>query len=164
MLRQTTVFILLVFSSTSWAQTIFDVHFNFEHSLRSENYFVHIKAERRGQDYKINLVTKDMFQNKNGNKVRHKTTKDTTFKISKETFDSLVDACKGISCSDVLADTGKSGLDGTTCEIYFGDWASSVSYKVWAPDNMTEKRHLTSFLNACKLILTASGLRPDKIL
>jgi hypothetical protein len=164
MLRQTIILTFLILSSTITAQEIFDIHFNFEHSLRLENYFVNIKAQRRGQDYSINLVTKDLIQNESGNDEEYKTTKDTTFEISKEVFQSLIGAVIKISCTDMAANMGNAGLDGTTCEIYYGDWASSISYKIWSPTNETKERKLTEFLGACNLILRTAGLKPNKIL
>lgn len=156
--------VLLVFlfiDLVGFAQdNIYDIELHFEHSLRIPNHYVDIKIQRRGDD--VNLYVKVRPFKDSGEWAKNKI--DSSFSISLDKFKFLIDELTKISCADIVSNSGETGLDGTICEIMFGDFGSSITYKVWAPDYDTNKRKLNDFLNVFKLILKTAGLKPNEIL
>lgn len=136
---------------------IYFVKFEFNHSLRIDNYHVLVELQRRGNDITVHVVTEPM-EGYDGTKRNYQ------FELSKAEFDEVCAGVKQIDCKDIVNDLGTLGLDGTICEIEYGSYATAISYKVWSPDLDTRKRNLTPFLNACKLILETGKLKPKEIL
>jgi len=156
------IFFLLV-SLNCFAQEknpIYDIEFHFGHSRRIPYAKVDIKIVRRGDHYKLFLKSSPRDSSGQWNYSK----KDTSFVISKEKFDELVKEVESISCTDIVKDAGTMGFDGNSCEIMFGSYGSSITYKIWSPEADTRKRNLNHFLNACNLILKTAGLKPDDIL
>lgn len=139
--------------------TIYDIDFYFSHSRRIPNANVEIKIERRGNEVKLSVKSTPAQDDAKWAKFKV----DTSFAISMDKFNSLINSVKSISCENIVKEVGSSGLDGTTCEIKFGDYGSSISYEIWSPDYDTKKRNLTDFLNACTLIVETAGLNPKEI-
>ena len=77
-------------------------------------------------------------------------------------IDKVVAAVKKIDWKVIKDQVGYSGFDGISCEIEFGNYSSSISYKVWYPDY--GPRNLSTFLEACKTILETAKLDADYFL
>ena len=145
---------------TNFAQDkIYDIEFHFEHSRRIPNHTIDVKISRQGDKVTLNVSTKS-------SKDEEKWTTENrckTFPISLDQFQVLITSARNISCNDMVKNIGKTGLDGTVCELMFGDYASSITYKIWYPSYNTAERNLTDFLNCCHLILKTAGLQPELI-
>ena len=145
---------------TNFAQNeIYDIEFHFEHSRRIPNHFIDVKINRHGNEVTLNVKTKSSQESEKWTKENI----DTSFTISTEKFQTLINSVKNISCNDIIKNIGLTGLDGTVCELMFGDYASSITYKIWTPSYDTQKRNLTEFLDCCSLILKTAGLVPSLI-
>jgi hypothetical protein len=140
---------------------VYQVKFEFYHSLRIPNHHVSVEFQRYGESISVHVKSEPM---KDQDSKWNDTKLDTTFELTKSDFDKIVEVVAKINCSDIVSGLDFTGLDGTTCEITYGSYAAGVSYKVWSPDYDTKKRNLEEYLEACKLILVTANLDPKEIL
>ena len=143
---------------TSFAQDeIYDISFHYSHSLRIPNHYVDVEITRRGDELQLHVATKAL----SGSKEWSRENIDTAFVITKEQFASLTTAVRKISCINIAKEIGtfSTGEDGNTCEIKFGSFQNSMTYKIWTPDYETTERGLTDFYNCCLLIAKTARLK-----
>ena len=140
---------------------IYQVKFDFYHSLRIPNHHVSVELQRYGDSIAVHVKSKPM---KDQESKWDNTKVDTTFELTKSEFDKIVAVVAKINCSDIVSGLDFTGHDGTSCEITYGSYAAGISYKVWSPDYDTKKRNLEEYLEACKLILVTANLDPKEIL
>jgi hypothetical protein len=150
-------------SNFSFAQQINDkieyIGFKNEHSRRILNQKVTIELIKRQFETVVKVKSNPM----NNDKQWEKTKIDTTFTIETKLFIELANEVLILNKTDLnKALTG--GLDGTECEIEFGQFGSTLTYKFWTPDYDTEQRGLTDFLKLCKKLIDIGGLNPVDIL
>ena len=93
-------------------------------------------------------------------------TRAYSFNISESDFEKVVASIRQINCTDVFNRiiAGDGGTDGTSCAISFGNYQSTMSYKIWSPTYNAKERNLTDYVAACKVILTTAKLNPKEIL
>ena len=133
--------------------------FEFHHSLRIPNHELLIHLTKDSSKAALHLVSNPMMTDKKWEHTRI----DTNFTIEPKKFDEIVTAIKKISEKDIKH-AEVMGFDGTDCKIQFGNSRDSTSFSAWLPDYETNKRRLSDFLTACRLILAAAGLKPKEIL
>jgi len=135
------------------------ISFKFEHSLRIPFYKVSIEITKRYKGIYLELHSspKDGFKNWENTRI------DTTFLIDANTFNKVLNSVRKISSQD-LESSLVSGEDGTSCEIRYGNFQNAISYLVWTPGLDSATRKTEDFLMACKEIIIAAKLDPNKIL
>jgi hypothetical protein len=154
-------FIFTNLSLTYTQSGIDEISLRFNHSMRIPHNEVTIQIVERQDAVTIKVKSEPLLTTEK--KWEH-TRIDTMFKISIEVFKLLEQAVLLIDGNNVVKGLDFTGMDGTTCEIKFGNYANAVTYQVWAVNYDTQKRKLESFLEACKLILKAGKLDPKEIL
>lgn len=140
---------------------VYQVKFDFYHSLRIPNHHVSVEFQRYGDSISVHVKSEHM---KDQDSKWNDTKLNTTFEMTKSDFDKIVEVVAKINCSDIASGLDSTGRDGTTCEITYGSYSSGISYKVWSPDYDTKKRNLEEYLEACELILVKANLNPKEIL
>ena len=155
------VLFFLLTNSSGFAQggEVYDVEFHFEHSMRIPYHSVDVKINRHGQVVTVTVKVQPGSDEEQWAKGKI----DTTFVISQEKFQQVINSVKKIAVSDIIKNIGYLGFDGSTGEIMFGDYGNSITYKTFTPESETEKRGLTDFMNACEEIIKAGGLKPDVV-
>ena len=142
---------------------MYNIEFYFTHSLRIPMHYVDIKISKRWQEISINAKTRPLENYPQW----AKSGTDTTFSLSQEQFQAIINSVKSISClsieKEISEQTNSLGLDGVTCKINYGI-QDIISYTIWSPDVETKKRGLTNFLNCCNLIIKTAGLDAKKVL
>lgn len=138
-----------------------EIHFKFEHSRRIPNHYVTVDIERHYYD---SIVTVKATSTSSSNTKFTEFNIDTSFTTTLAEFRKLAATVLKINSSDISANFTGPGLDGTECEIKFGDGVNNITYQIWSPEMDTYTRKLTDYLNACKAILTIGCFDPDKIL
>lgn len=159
MKKKLTIIIVLLSSLTSFGQDeIYNISFHYTHSLRIPNHYIDIEVSRRGNELKLHVNTKAVIESKEWSRENI----DTTFIITKEQFTSLTAAVRKISCTNIAKEIGtfSTGEDGNTCEITYGSFQNSITYKIWSPDYETSDRGLADFYNCCLLIAKTARLKP----
>ena len=140
---------------------IYHVKLDYYHSIRIPNHHVSVEFQRFGDSISVHVVSEPMDdQDSKWNETKI----DSNYKLNKSEFDKIVEAVKQVNCSDIASRLDFTGLDGSTCKLSFGGISSEISYKVWTPNYDTEKRNLSEFVNACKLILRIVNLDPEEII
>lgn len=79
-------------------------------------------------------------------------------------FTKLVEALQKIKQEEIISGPHPVMLDGEACSISFGTHGTSISYQVNTPNYDTDRRKVSDFLKAYKLILTTANLDPNLIL
>ena len=151
----------LTISTYGQDHNIYHVKFDYYHSKRIPNQHVSVEFQRFGDDISVHVVSEPM---QGQDSKWDKTKIDSTYKLDKSEFDKIVQAVKQVNCSDIASSLDFTGLGGSTCKLSFGGISTEISYKVWSPDFDTEKRSLSEFMNACKLILRIANLDPEEII
>jgi len=75
-----------------------------------------------------------------------------------------VEEIQKIDFSAMLNELDINGLDGTSTKLFISGvgWTDNqTEFSFWSPDFYTEKRGLTHYYEACRLIIKAAGLNPE---
>jgi hypothetical protein len=151
----------LTISTYGQDHSIYHVKFDYYHSMRIPNHHVSVEFQRFGDSISVHVVSEPMH----GQDSKWDETKiDSNYKLNKSEFDKIAEAVKQVNCSDIASGIDFTGLDGSTFKLSFGGISSEISYKVWTPNYDTEKRNLSEFMNACKLILRIVNFDPEEII
>ncbi|MEW7290118.1 hypothetical protein [Aquimarina sp. 2304DJ70-9] len=86
------------------------------------------------------------------------------YELTFNEFDNIVNSIVKIQPTEISRLFPENAVDGYSCSIEFGGYSSSITYNVWSPSFKTKKRGIQSFLESCKLILSAAGVNSRKIL
>ena len=135
------------------------LEFHFEHSLRIPDYMIDIVINKRKDSINLHLTSTPM----KGHPEWEYTKRDTSFRIADSVFNQLLNSVREISSKD-LEYALDEGDDGESCEIRYGNYQNWISYLVWTPGYNSKERKTKDFLEACRQIIKAAKLDPNKIL
>jgi len=88
---------------------------------------------------------------------------DTSFILKKELFLKTKKSINKINSSNFLRAKEYGFLDGYKSTLKYGGFGGEISYSFKSPNQRTEERGLTKYLNTCILILELGGFDEKKI-
>lgn len=138
--------------------TINNISFELSHPLRIPSTHLKIDLNKNGKELFVHFTSSPKYDNE-----MLLTKEDTTFKIDTTIFNDIISCVAKFSRTNSPL-TEPQGYDGTKCEIDIGNGTETYMFNCNSPDSNTEKRRLTDFLNATKLIIRAAKLNPTNIL
>ncbi|MBC5993775.1 hypothetical protein [Pontibacter cellulosilyticus] len=162
------VMFILAVSFTASAQKIEFVTLEYSTAVRAENAHVKVRIHpKMNSSYRLLVESVNLSETidpvtKKLKSPGKNVDKDTT--ITEAQFIAIVNALQQIKQTDVSGGPHPSLLDGSSCYISYGARGTSVTFHANTPDYETDKRNLTGFLNAYKLILKTAELDPKAIL
>lgn len=158
----TTVLYIIIFalqSLTARSQEISFINLEYSTAVKPINTNVNISIHHNQDNtYKLKVKSISLQKEESGKSI------DRELIITETKYNELVKAIQKIKQSEIINGKYTSALDGASCTISYGTIGSSISFQVSNPIQNTNKRKLTDFLKAYKLILKTANLEPNTIL
>lgn len=146
-------------SLTTQSQEINFINLGYSSAIKPINTTVNISIHHTPDNtYKLKVKSLSLQKEESGKSI------DRELIITKSQYNELVKAVQKIKQSEIITGLYTSVLDGEACTISYGTMGSSISFQVSNPTHNTDKRKLTAFLKAYKLILRIANLESNIIL
>lgn len=152
------ILIFLFISTITFCQIkIGYIEFHFSHSLRiSNNTALIIAIENTGKRPQLRIL-KDSYIGE------EKLEEDHSVYLFKKEYERIIEEIQKINIGGMLNEPNAIILDGTSTRLILSDsgWNDHIEFNFGTPNADTEKRGLTNYYEACRLIIKAAGLNPD---
>jgi hypothetical protein len=141
-------------------ETVNRIHFYYENTLRIPNHIVDIEILSMNDSSILEVKTFPLLDSVEWNYSRI----DTSFTISNIHLEQIIGLIRKIPEENIKENKEIFGLDGSLWKIEVGQSNNMKVFEVWSPDYETEKRKLTEFVEASRMIVKLSTLKVDQIL
>lgn len=153
------IMLITLLSVNARSQEINFINLVYSSAIKPINTTVNISIHHTPNNtYKLKVKSLSLQKEESGKSI------DRELIITKSKYNELVKAVQKIKQSEIITGLYTSVLDGEACTISYGTMGSSISFQVSNPTHNTDKRKLTAFLKAYKLILRIANLESNIIL
>ncbi|WP_162055342.1 hypothetical protein [Pontibacter pamirensis] len=161
-----TVFISIISLTTAFSQEVKFIELEYSTAVRPDNAHVKVYiSQGTGSSYSLKVESSSLWLKLNPESLKPEVKpKEKEITITEEQFQKIINSVQSIKQADLIGGPHPSLLDGSSCSVSFGTLGSSISYQVNTPTYETDKRKLSDYMKAYKLILETAKLDPDSIL